>query len=1217
MSVYTPTYTSTYGGLLILQTVTGSSTMDYGLSSVAITTTPGSGLVLFAGWDLHNSPTDGPVPALYPADSAGNLWVHLGTSGAGGYGSRSCIWCCPSAQAVSWISASLTAYANSLAYMIIEVANFPQLADLDVEADAFLNAGVPSVELITSGSGRWLAQAGVTAVNAQCWGGGGGGQGGQGGTRGGSGGGGGEFAQEASLAVTPGTSYAYSVAAAGSSGNAGGTAGGSAGNTTFHGDAATVTAHGGGGGHNTGGGAGGTGSSNTTHHDGGAGGRCVSVFHGVGGGSSGGPSAAGNTVSTDVKAAGLPPAGGGPGGQGGDSVSPWYGQKPLNIPGGGGGGGGADGGGDQGAGARGDGGQILLTYSASGPETLALSAVTTTADLGFTLMSAGVASGTLSAAPSAPWTGLGTVTAGGAIDGVTIFPYWAGSVSALGTLSPSWTITAAASISGVLAAVEASPTLPTLSNPNFPNVYVQIAEGFQPGDPTAVPPVWTDISARCMGKDGDNFITATYGQEYELSTPEAGELVIGVNNLDGAFTPGNPASPYTVVLGMPVRVLAYWGAYYQVGYGYVERWPTEFPDLPQWGLSRLTATDSIAVLNSTTMPSALQGDILADGPYAYLLCNEQYLSYVNGLTPVSGNLASYTYSEAAGLIAANAARLNQRAGMYADSTGSVLGPGGSSPALVETGDALNLFGDQGTGMGTGSISGNVSYSVAAAGPGVIYNDPALPDPLNADGVSVEMWFVYNVPETSGQGITLFQAFGVPSCYWPTATLTPVGTGPASFTVRILSTSNEIQIGLNGTSVSVGVFVPSASPQQLVFVFPVSGGSTLGVYLNGTLIDTVSLSGGETTAWQALGLGPVNYGFSAAPLIQNYVAGHYAIYPYALSAGRIASHYTTGASGASGSTVSQGAAQVLSWGYLGLPRGGPAGFGPAGSQISDGITLGPFYSLSGSSAADALNQAVLSDGGMMYAAPSGVLTVLPRWALFNVAPSVVFGDATDGSQVPFLMGQAYDFDNTYLYNIIAVTRNDGPTTSITATVKDEASQLAYFTRSALQQTISTTNDLDAYTLANWESATYAQPQMRVRNLTIDAASNPSVAFLAVLTTTVSTVATVDRDPVGGTPISGSYLDPEGFPRDRAVDLADVVPAQPVCGAVGGPDAGRQRRERAGRQTRCPRRADAASGHPVDRGHPDHREKPQPRALHDRRHPGQAAGHPAAWPAAHVV
>ena len=239
-------------------------------------------------------------------------------------------------------------------------------------------------------------------------------------------------------------------------------------------------------------------------------------------------------------------------------------------------------------------------------------------------------------------------------------------------------------------------------------------------------------------------------------------MVIGVNNLDGAFTPGNPTSPYApyVVLGMPVRVSAYWdGSWYQVGFGYVERWPTEWPDLPQWGLSKLTCTDSIAVLNSATMPSALQGDILADGPYMYLPCNEQYLTYMNGLTPASGNLASYSSAEAAGLLAANLARVNQRAGAYCDGDHRRRGDRVGAEPVRRPGHRASA---------RPRSAGTCPTPRPPTGPGVIYNDPAMPDPTNADGVSIELWFVYSLAETSGQGVTLFQAFGTPSSYWPTA-----------------------------------------------------------------------------------------------------------------------------------------------------------------------------------------------------------------------------------------------------------------------------------------------------------------------------------------------------------------------------------------------------------------------------------------------------------------
>ena len=72
----------------VVQQVSGSSMSDYGMSSVPISTTAGNGIVVFAGWDVHNAPTTGPVPVVYVADSAGNFWYHLGTSSVGGYGSR-------------------------------------------------------------------------------------------------------------------------------------------------------------------------------------------------------------------------------------------------------------------------------------------------------------------------------------------------------------------------------------------------------------------------------------------------------------------------------------------------------------------------------------------------------------------------------------------------------------------------------------------------------------------------------------------------------------------------------------------------------------------------------------------------------------------------------------------------------------------------------------------------------------------------------------------------------------------------------------------------------------------------------------------------------------------------------------------------------------------------------------------------------------------------
>jgi hypothetical protein len=146
----------------------------------------------------------------------------------------------------------------------------------------------------------------------------------------------------------------------------------------------------------------------------------------------------------------------------------------------------------------------------------------------------------------------------------------------------------------------------------------------------------------------------------------------------------------------------------------------------------------------------------------------------------------------------------------------------------------------------------------------------------------------------------------------------------------------------------------------------------------------------------------------------------------------------------------------------------------------------------------------------------------RWAMFNQPPALVFGDNASAGEIPYLPGQAFDYDNTYLYNIDQVTQTQGPTTGITVTATSTASEAAYFNRSILQVGIQTTSPLDAYDLANWINGVYSQPQLRLRGLTVDAAANPSAAFPGVLSLQQGNAATVNRRPVGGVPLSANVL-----------------------------------------------------------------------------------------------
>ena len=229
----------------------------------------------------------------------------------------------------------------------------------------------------TPGTYTWVAS--TTTVDCRCTGSGAGGGNGQNGGAQRIAGGAAEFAREATLAVTPGNSYTFTVPAGGQGGVGGYGLGESPGQDgaamVFAGDAVTVTANGGKGGRATSfsNGAGGTGSANTNHFNGGIGARTTggTSAGGAGGGSSGGTASAGHNGSANSGstggAGGTAVAGGGAGGRGGNTGNNAAQAQPGSTgatPGGGGGSGGTNLGTNwKDIGGNGGPGQLQLVYT--------------------------------------------------------------------------------------------------------------------------------------------------------------------------------------------------------------------------------------------------------------------------------------------------------------------------------------------------------------------------------------------------------------------------------------------------------------------------------------------------------------------------------------------------------------------------------------------------------------------------------------------------------------------------------------------------------------------------------------------------------------------------------------------------------------------------------------------------------------------------------------
>jgi hypothetical protein len=453
----------------------------------------------------------------------------------------------------------------------------------------------------------------------------------------------------------------------------------------------------------------------------------------------------------------------------------------------------------------------------------------------------------------------------------------------------------------------------------------------------------------------------------QLSGTPAATVVFWVD--EAAIVAGTAAVQTGLVrLETPVRLTAWWqGRQFPVWQGYIERFPQEWPDLPQWGFSNITAVDAVSVASAVAMYSAVQGELIADQPYAYIPCNEQYTSAQEGPT------VAYTPLDANGLIALNYAPGNQTPGVYGDGLN----------AQVNTGQAVNLLGDQNTGMGT---SGYQVQDSADRGPGMTYYDPSLPTNSSGSGMTVEFWFGY---DGATQECTLLTLYGPPSAF-----KAPALSGNGAFAyVLINGLAGTITVhGPGNQELTFSVVLNADLPQQVVLVMSAANGTTQ-VYFNGALQGSVTL--GVAPQVFAAVLGPGRYSYDCANAYSyesfNYTAAHLAVYGYQLTALRIAAHYNTGYSGSSGVSAAQRFAQILSWGQLGLKRGYYWWQGTQPQNRPEITAIGPAYDLNGSSAADAVHQVEQEEGGQSYVQANGSYIYAERWGTYNLSSQATFGD----------------------------------------------------------------------------------------------------------------------------------------------------------------------------------------------------------------------------------
>jgi hypothetical protein len=626
----------------------------------------------------------------------------------------------------------------------------------------------------------------------------------------------------------------------------------------------------------------------------------------------------------------------------------------------------------------------VLFTSNTGSSGNTFNATATVPDFCFTCMASGNNSNTVNS-PGAPWNLLTGIQVndpagiGGPAD-TKLQSSW--QAAAAGAVSAAWTWTANTPVAGMMIGLKQSPAAPASSNFYWPKIKVEAAFGYQPGDPTTVP-TWTDISAFAYGPAGQAWIKAQRGREYEINQAEAGYVQVGLNNQTGAFIPGNTSGPFypNILLQTLIRASAFWdNVQLGIGSGFVERFPQEYPVTPQWGFVPVVGSDAISVLSNAVLLSAVAGDVLADGPYAYFRCGD-----------------SYTNANGASL--ANASRTNQRsaAGVGGESrTGTGGFPVGTGNTLfpLQTGLPLGLAGDTGTGIGQSGSAVSIF-----TGPGMLYSDPNLPQPgaLPA-AVSYEFWAV--LPTNLGSNDqTLFQVLGAPANFYNNTERLLFHGIAGTLNIVVSDT------GGNTSGFTYTINVADGLPHHYMIQVWTSGGNyKVNLYIDGVLQGGTKTSAVTITIadWTKLILGPAVTSQSGAanPQSWNWTAGHLAVYGYQVPIARIQSHVLTGTTGYSGDTNVQRFARLMTWSGYGLARASDTG--------SPSPLNGPADSIDGQYVSPALFTIAQAGGDANYCDAAGNVVYRSRTAQYNHLPKWVFGDnppsplnqnSTFGSRAP--------------------------------------------------------------------------------------------------------------------------------------------------------------------------------------------------------------------------
>lgn len=286
-----------------------------------------------------------------------------------------------------------------------------------------------------------------------------------------------------------------------------------------------------------------------------------------------------------------------------------------------------------------------------------------------------------------------------------------------------------------------------------------------------------------------------------------------------------------------------------------------------------------------------------------------------------------------------------------------------------------------------------------------------------------------------------------------------------------------------TATSTSGYTTDAAHLLVGTVTQTNGGNTTvsiyvdGVFANSTTVTTASLGGQYTSNATLMNVG----GNSIGGNVVDGVVAHVALWERALSASEITALWNAGGLGNAGELSGARILRHLASGrYAGATR------------ISAGLSAMEAPSWVGAIdlLTDSQNTAV-AEMGTLWVAPDGALVMEGRQDRWLRLTSIgTFGENVAGGETPYQEGVVFDYDPTFVYADVRITRNGG-SIARGGLIGDINTVARKFFPRSFAASVDLQTDTLAQNYADYTFYTHRAPLQRVSEIIIDPSSNPSL------------------------------------------------------------------------------------------------------------------------------